>query len=657
MARLSRTEVSEKYPIADGLDTFRRTFEDFYTKSGILSGTGRETFRNDLHHFISVVDSSEFEVLRLFALLNAVLDRESDVIIWDNAYATIAQSTPSSPKLTPYPFQTPHSLNTSSFVNSYEKRKYVDAVLEKELGSIYIGIPNFGDVFFCIEGLKEAAATVFQRCQEGDSPLFTAYCGWQTWPESAKEREVLAQPNRPLEGSTVGSKLDIGIITSSTDRQTYDWSQVLVLGELKSNPKDNMASNTWRDLGRYAREVFRPQSPRRFSLGFTLCGSITRLWEFDRLGAIASLPFDINRDALRFISVMLGFFTMNNSQIGYDPTFLTSLDGKYFIEVIRNGQTERLVVDEIMKRAPCIAGRATTCWKAHNSIGEVFVVKDSWQYPERELEGSLLREATNKGVINVARYYHDEIVQVNSNKADDVRSNVRGGIDITQATSYKSIQSGSSLGTGGTADTTRIGRSRSQSSRKRSSSRLDMPLPPSKRACSGSPTKHQGGSQTREHRRVIVRDYGIPIYKNLPSGNRREVSSGAKGKTGTRAFMAIGLLFGEKNSFTHDLESFFWVIFWICIHGRSGEVNPKFERWNYLDTEELAYQKLGIIPDETVFEHTVQDSFLDYYKPLIPCILDLRKAVSPGGKFRRKEDKELYSQIRQIIENAQKTIE
>lgn len=36
-----------------------------------------------------------------------------------------------------------------------------------------------------------------------------------------------------------------------------------------------------------------------------------------------------------------------------------------------------------------------------------------------------------------------------------------------------------------------------------------------------------------------------------------EGASGAKLKTGTRAFMAIGALLGEQRSFMHDLESLF----------------------------------------------------------------------------------------------------
>ncbi|KAL2169557.1 hypothetical protein VTG60DRAFT_5950 [Thermothelomyces hinnuleus] len=56
------------------------------------------------------------------------------------------------------------------------------------------------------------------------------------------------------------------------------------------------------------------------------------------------------------------------------------------------------------------------------------------------------------------------------------------------------------------------------------------------------------------------------IDLDLAIREQREGASGARGKTGTRAFMAIGALLGEQHSFMHDLESFFWVLFWICIH-------------------------------------------------------------------------------------------
>jgi hypothetical protein len=47
------------------------------------------------------------------------------------------------------------------------------------------------------------------------------------------------------------------------------------------------------------------------------------------------------------------------------------------------------------------------------------------------------------------------------------------------------------------------------------------------------------------------------IDLDLAIEKQQERPSGARGKTGTRAFMAIGLLLGEQHLFRHDLESFF----------------------------------------------------------------------------------------------------
>jgi hypothetical protein len=55
---------------------------------------------------------------------------------------------------------------------------------------------------------------------------------------------------------------------------------------------------------------------------------------------------------------------MNQEELGFDPIIIIA-DGRRYIEIKRNSQRERLIIDEVMKWAPCIAGRATTCWKAH----------------------------------------------------------------------------------------------------------------------------------------------------------------------------------------------------------------------------------------------------------------------------------------------------
>ncbi|KAF2469535.1 uncharacterized protein BDR25DRAFT_157705, partial [Lindgomyces ingoldianus] len=57
-------------------------------------------------------------------------------------------------------------------------------------------------------------------------------------------------------------------------------------------------------------------------------------------------------------------------------------------------------------------------------------IKDSWEYEERPKEGLLLKEATEAGVKNVARYYHHETVLI-KDEVDDVSKNVRRGLSDT----------------------------------------------------------------------------------------------------------------------------------------------------------------------------------------------------------------------------------
>ena len=69
-----------------------------------------------------------------------------------------------------------------------------------------------------------------------------------------------------------------------------------------------------------------------------------RLWEFNRLGGIASSPLDINTEGLRIVSTILGYLWMNNEQLGFDPT-ISEDGGRRYMAVTRNGKLERLVID------------------------------------------------------------------------------------------------------------------------------------------------------------------------------------------------------------------------------------------------------------------------------------------------------------------------
>jgi hypothetical protein len=122
---------------------------------------GGKNLLDDILRLMSWINSGDFEVERLFPLLTTIIDAESDEIIWDKVYTAIIEHTPP-PRPLPFLGQTPILHNTSRFVNSSEHRKYVDDVLKDELGTLFIGIPGFQEVFFGkINDFEEAGNAIF----------------------------------------------------------------------------------------------------------------------------------------------------------------------------------------------------------------------------------------------------------------------------------------------------------------------------------------------------------------------------------------------------------------------------------------------------------------------------------------------------------------
>ncbi|OTA03380.1 hypothetical protein A9Z42_0038400 [Trichoderma parareesei] len=643
----------------------------------------------------------------------------------------------------------------------------MDLILNQELKHIHVDVPNFRQSYFCVESLDRTAASVLEKCRQGDDPLFSD--GWAGWPQVSEEHLVLSwfsdlndrlallakdvnpalfsqpsqrlrtEPNKPITGSVAKREMDMGYVGAMDDEgvtdQLYHWSHVRVVGEIKKSPHKDSRSGSWLDVARYAREVLAAQDDRRFVLGFTLCGSLMRLWAFDCLGGIASKRFDVNDDPLDLVTTVLGFLMMNKAQLGYDPTIVRSGTQRY-IGIERDGRPERLILEKVIFRQACIAGRATTCWKARRAVEEsddkrTFVIKDAWHFPERTEEGLMLKEASMKGVENLADYYHHETVKVGG-VLDDIRGNVRRGLDITAAVvslpadSEKSSPTASVQGSSSNspipgqretpAGGSRVGQSsNARNRRKRPISRVDSLLPRKKRSSQSTQTSRNIEPENRVHQRLVTQSYGKPIYQasslgallaglegcingheslrrqagllhrdisinnlmineeedepsrraflidlDLAVQETRTSASGANQKTGTRAFMAIGVLLGDQHSFMHDLESFFWVLYWICVHysgpGSSLGATRFYEEWNYMSDSKLAMRKAGLVTGDRVFLQMMESHVTPYYRPLVPWVNRLRRAVFPGGEPWMDPDEGLYERMKTILRDARETL-
>lgn len=123
--------------------------------------------------------------------------------------------------------------------------------------------------------------------------------------------------------------------------------------------------------------------------------------------------------------------------------------------------------------------------------------------------------------------------------------------------------------------------------------------------------------------------------------------------------MAIGALRGDSHTFMHDLESFFWVIFWICVHytGVSKESQDvgNFKDWDDMSTGDLAIFKCGLVLPMK-FKAKLSQFITNYCRPMIPLVIKLWEEVCPHGSLCDKKDETLYGRMEAVLEKVRETI-
>jgi serine/threonine protein kinase len=142
---------------------------------------------------------------------------------------------------------------------------------------------------------------------------------------------------------------------------------------------------------------------------------------------------------------------------------------------------------------------------------------------------------------------------------------------------------------------------------------------------------------------------------------RRTEGSGARQKTGTRPFMAIELLEGASHNFMHDLESFFSVLYWICMHfekdGKPAAKRHASARWCSDPAAEVAKSKLGTVAKPDTFNADMKSQCSAFHKPLLPVMESFRRAVFPFGRPRIVPSLQLYDKIKQLLREGAETLD
>ncbi|KAL7903039.1 serine/threonine-protein kinase Sgk2 [Trichoderma sp. SZMC 28014] len=404
---------------------------------------------------------------------------------------------------------------------------------------------------------------------------------------------------------------------------TFWYKDVLVVGEQKKSYVTGRFKADLLQLTRYVRNIFADQPTRRFVHAFSFCASMMELWVFDRSGAYSSGSFNIHDEPDKFARSIVGYTTMDGNAMGLD-TFVEREDAcRYVTLTDASGSEKRIKLDRAMVRQKAIVCRGTTCYKTENH----HVAKFSWASDKRKPEVEQLKLAEERGVKGVAKVVaHRQITTIAEMRdglqfpnAHPFRTEDVSFDDLPLATSSTSTPINKRKSSSDT-----ISDDLPKSKKRRSNSRLLIQKLSDQRSISkAKPSLYTPGEDLWENRiysclvvspagRVIsafktikellesMRDAikahqslyvtGNILHRDISSNNiiitdpatadgfkgvlidldlatckiRDSGPSGAQHQAGTMQFMAVEVLRMVDHTYRHDLESFFYVLIWMC---------------------------------------------------------------------------------------------
>ncbi|PQE09263.1 serine threonine- kinase Sgk2 protein [Rutstroemia sp. NJR-2017a BBW] len=467
MDATEEAEIINSHPIKEGLVAFRRQFESSQVRlsfvelsraiEDILSAESasdlvldlietlltfpaarilcspidRKTrLRADLFSLGSKVGSRDFDIKSTIPLVELVVNNAPDVEIWHAVFNLILTTSPK--RVTPPTafekavFDTPLRSSSASQRGVEQTHDEVDQrILEELTGRVYYDVGGFYERYFEGKSWTNNTRDIYK-----ESRAQYAEGRWSGWPEPSLQgrffewfmkfqdtilsglgRRYYTSASKVLRGSEADRKLDIFLTPADAVllHGEHDWSNVLVIGEHKQNPDEDGSTRTMVQLAGYAREVFGSQPERRFVPGFTICGSMMRLWVFDRSGSYNSEKFDIHKEPERFIRVIAGYALMTDAELGLNTFVKHDGNGKYIVA----RDVKISLEDKPIASTEAIVCRGTTCYRGRKSDSTEweYVVKFAWPSDKRQREGELLKLAKERGVTGIATWFnHEQIV-------------------------------------------------------------------------------------------------------------------------------------------------------------------------------------------------------------------------------------------------------
>ncbi|KAI1093444.1 serine/threonine-protein kinase Sgk2 [Rostrohypoxylon terebratum] len=574
-------------------------------------------------------------------LVDAVVANSPAIGIWAAVFNLIADADPSPPPpsgIAPTFGGTPIKTSSSLFADS-ETREIVERELFEEIKNCtFRNVGGFWDKFFDPKSWREEQNAMLKG-------ILTAHDGkrWTDFPTIPDEKPVWDWL-RSLEEQFLDNA-PYKLHTTRTANQFEERKGQMVL--FLQKPATETIGTFWYKDILVVGEQKNLYDTNRFK------ADLLQLTRYVR-GAYSSGLFDIHNEPDKFARALVGYTTMDDDLMGLD-TFVERRDGHRYVTLDdASGNKTRVRLDKIMVRQKAIVCRGTTCYETQNN----HVAKFSWASDKRKLEVEQLNLAQEMGVEGVARVVaHRRITTI---------AEMREGLLFSAPHHFQDEDvhfDGFLLATAST---------NTSSKRKLSSDHTPNDASGSKRRRSNRSTPALLSRQLAEllgserdaikaHRSLYVK--GKILHRDISSNNiiitkpemadsfkgmlidldlakvRDSGPSGAQQQTGTMQFMAVEVLLKTDHAYRHDLESFFYVLLWMCArqswwNGFSGgEKPPKesmFRQWETGSFRDIARIKVG---DMTV--HGLEMMMGEFPKALDdvkPLCLRIRKILFPFDK-------------------------
>ncbi|KAI1735930.1 serine/threonine-protein kinase Sgk2 [Xylaria scruposa] len=587
---------------------------------------GQSDVASALFSIRQLVKSHRVDLDQFRPLVRLVIDRSADIVIWAEVFRLLDDMPSWLLRNIPHSFYgTPVEKSSGRLVDSEEW----EAALFQELKTCtYRNVEGFCQKFFnadnCGDGWEAMVEEIKKSHVKGrwvgfpDDP-------WEpqvwAWLRSLEDNLLTGAPyklhtTKPRSEQSRKGQMDVFFRKPGMEGKTFTHKDVLVVGQQRWPYDRGSFKEDLLPLAHNVRDVFTDQPTRLFVHAFTLCGSTMELWIFDRSGAYSSGPFDIHEKPDMFARALAAYATMKEEAMGLD-TRIKKEDGRLYIE-LDHPFPERIWLDKAIVRQKAIVSRGTTCYVTRDGN----VAKFSWTSDKWPKEIEHLKLAEERGVKGVARlvawgelssiemirkgltfppqHYKFEHRIDNDLSYAGIRHGSSFNNAFVHACTSKRLQSISQTSNmfNNVGDQPAIGETKS-SLRTHEENPWDnktytcLVVSPAGRLISDFRTMKELLESMRDaieaHRSLYMT--GDILHRDISPNNiiitDPKTANGFKGMLidldrakiknsppskerqpiGTLQFMAIEVMLGKiDHNYRHDLESFFYVLLWMCAH-------------------------------------------------------------------------------------------